>query len=100
MVSIDLALQEELVVVLVQIPRMEEKEIRDGLLWPLKPEEKDIVQPRSDDMTEDLKNIVRGMAELGKLHLLVSTAKRRPMSTDLQDRLDRIFERLVSRKYR
>jgi len=88
-----------LIDILKRIPCMEEKGIRNNLLWLLKPEEKDIVKPRFEDMIEDLKCIVEGMTRLGKLCFLISTVKRRPMSTALRDRLDRIFERLVSQKY-
>jgi len=95
MVSIDLALQEDLVAVLIRIPRMEEKGIRNNLLWLLKPEEKDAVKPRyDDDMLEDLRCIVHGATALGKLDVVVKNARKRPMHQELGVKLDEILERI------
>jgi len=92
-------IQSDLVAVLQQMRCMREKEIRDGLLWQLGPAEEDTI-PRSDDMIEDLKNIVRGMAELGELHLVISAAKMRAVRSEFKDELDRIFKQLGSRQIR
>jgi len=90
--------QEELVAALGQIPGMGEKKVRDDLLRYLKPEEKDAVKPRSEDKLEDLRCIVKEMEETGKLDHFISAARELPMDSELNDKLGKIYEQVVSQK--
>jgi hypothetical protein len=93
-ISTPLGVLRALVDILIQIPGMDKKEIRDTLLWGLTAEARDTVSPRhADDTRADLMSIVEGMKGLGELRTLIENARSRPKSSHLDTELDRVWQK-------